>query len=644
MGYNAIDLVGQRGARHQLESLGDTVRSLANLPFERPEVPLCRGRPSTLDAASALGWSDAGIMTGLLLVGVMAPVLLALSTHSLGIARNDDWAYRRGLWEFVRTGRYSLVGWGSMTLVGQVLWAAPFVLLFGAQPWVPSLAVALLAAAGLVAAYLVARTLLGRPAAAACVLLTSTFPGFALSTADFMTDVPAFSAETVCLLFGALALRSSGRRQSLWLTSSMAVGLFGFSIREFDLAAPLAVLVALAWSDRRRLRTSLLGALGFLAACGAVYLWSAGLPGTQPKTLSLPTATSWEVLAGAYFTFSFTVSPALPGALRRWQVWRSWPALVAAALALALAALLVTGHHPIFIGNYLDQQGAGGDRVLAGTRPELFPAPVWEVLRAVALAGGIASAAVLGAMGAGLAQAWRGSLWLQPQLLGVERRLIVLFTWANVAVLAGYGLLFRTTFWDRYLWPVAFGALVLMLSRPLGRPTTVVVSGASVAPPAHSIRVAGAGSRLTATTRTVPLVTRAVFGFVAIVSVLVVGTTAAAVTLNSDSYDAARWTAGRDLVKVGYRATTVDAGFDWVGSHTTALAKPGRIAAGAPAYEEWYDQMFPGFRECALVSASRLLWPSLRLIHTVSYDEVGFAVPERLYLYAVDNSRCHAPG
>jgi hypothetical protein len=613
---------------------------------------LYRGRRPTPDAASALGWSDAGIMAGLLLVGVMAAVLLALSTHSLGIARNDDWAYRRVLWEFVRTGRYSLVGWGSMTLVGQVLWAAPFVLLFGAQPWVPSLAVALLAAAGLVAAYLVARTLLGRPAAAACVLLTSTFPGFALSTADFMTDVPAWSAEMVCLWLGARALRSRGRGQLAWLAASMATGLFGFSIREFDLAAPLAVLVALAWSDRRRLRTSLLGALGFLAACGAVYLWSAGLPGTQPKALSLPTAASWEVLAGAYFTFSFMVSPALPGALRRWQVWRSWPALVAAALALALGTFLVTGHHPIFIGNYLDQQGAGGDRVLAGARPELFPAPVWEVLRAVALAGGIALAAVLGAMGAGLARAWRSSSWLQPQLLGAERRLIVLFTWASVAVLAGYGLLFRTTFWDRYLWPVAFGALVLMLSRPLARPLarrmTVLVSGAAVAPPAHSIGVVGAGGRLTATTRTAttrmaPLVTRAVLGLVAVVSALVVGATAAAVTLNSDSYDAARWTAGGDLVKAGYQATTVDAGFEWVGTYATGLAKPGRAVAGAPAYEQWYDQLFPGFRDCALVSASPLLSPSLHLIHTVSYDEVGFAVPERVYLYAVDNSRCHVP-
>jgi 4-amino-4-deoxy-L-arabinose transferase-like glycosyltransferase len=594
---------------------------------------------SSLEAASPLSLKDAGVVAGLLLVGVVAPVLLALSTHSLGIARNDDWAYRRVLLEFARTGHYSLVGWGSMTLVGQVLWAAPFVLLFGAQPWVPSLAVALLAAAGLVAAYLVARTLLGRPAAAVCVLLTITFPGFALSTADFMTDVPAWSAEMVCLLLGALALRSTGRAQLAWLASSMAAGLFGFSIREFDLAAPVAVLLALAWSDRHRLRTSLLYAVGFLAACGAVYLWSAGLPGTQPKALSLPTATSWEVLAGAYFTFSFMVCPALPGAVWRWRVWRSGPALVAVALALVVGALLVTGRHPIFIGNYLDQQGSGGDRVLAGTRPELFPGPVWEVLRAVALAAGIASAAVLGAMGAGLARAWRG--WFRPQPQpGAERRLVVIFTWASIAVLAGYGLFFRTTFWDRYLWPVAFGALVIMLAGQSGG-SPVLASGASLARPLVGGGPEGdAGGGLTGAPGPARPLPRLATRLVVLAFSLLVGTTAVLITLNSDSYDAARWAAGRDLVKGGYRATTVDAGFEWVGSHATGLTRPGRVVAGAPAYEQWYDQLFPGFRDCALVSASHLLWPSLRLIRTVSYDEVGFALPERLYLYIVDNSPC----
>ncbi len=76
---------------------------------------------------------------------------------------------------------------------------------------------------------------------------------------------------------------------------------------------------------------------------------------------------------------------------------------------------------------------------------------------------------------------------------------------------------------------------------------------------------------------------------------LAVGVTAALVALNSDSYDAARWTA--PPVTTSSRLASQ--------SHANGLAKPGRAVAGAAAYEQWYDQMFPGFGDCALVSGSR---------------------------------------
>ena len=114
----------------------------------------------------------------------------------------------------------------------------------------------------------------------------------------------------------------------------------------------------------------------------------------------------------------------------------------------------------------------------------------------------------------------------------------------------------------------------------------------------------------------------------------------AAPTLNSDVYDAARWSAGRDAVKAGFAAGTVDAGFEWVGSDTTAIARPGRRVAAAPPYDTWYDQMFPAFKECALVSGSRLDQAPLVLLRTIHYQELAFAVPEVLYLYAVRTKAC----
>lgn len=82
--------------------------------------------------------------------------------------------------------------------------------------------------------------------------------------------------------------------------------------------------------------------------------------------------------------------------------------------------------------------------------------------------------------------------------------------------------------------------------------------------------------------------------------------------------------------------------FEWVGSHASGLAKAGRHVASAPPYETWYDQMFPGFKECAFVSGSRLDEPQLALLRTVSHYELGFATSENLYVYAVRGEVCPA--
>jgi len=110
--------------------------------------------------------------------------------------------------------------------------------------------------------------------------------------------------------------------------------------------------------------------------------------------------------------------------------------------------------------------------------------------------------------------------------------------------------------------------------------------------------------------------------------------------LNSSSYNSAVWSAGEQLVRAGYPAQVVDAGFDWVGSHAGVLARPGRRAAGLPGYETWYDRMFPGLEVCAMVSSSPLSLPGFRLLRVASYDEIGFAVPERLYLYVAERGYC----
>ncbi len=118
------------------------------------------------------------------------------------------------------------------------------------------------------------------------------------------------------------------------------------------------------------------------------------------------------------------------------------------------------------------------------------------------------------------------------------------------------------------------------------------------------------------------------------------GAVAISVTLNADSYDGARWSAGQIAVAAGVRANAVDAGFDWVGSHATTPALRARQMAGVPSYVMWYDQLFPDFRDCAFVSGSLPAPHGTSLIGRVRYNEVGFAVPEYLYIYAVRARSC----
>ena len=110
---------------------------------------------------------------------------------------------------------------------------------------------------------------------------------------------------------------------------------------------------------------------------------------------------------------------------------------------------------------------------------------------------------------------------------------------------------------------------------------------------------------------------------------------------NSDAFDAALWRGGNYAVAAGYKATEVDAGFDWVAYHSrngADLDAPSTL----PPWGVWYDVDFPGFSDsdCSIASASPLAIPNLVLYKTISYNEFWLAGPRNLYLYGADSSRC----
>jgi hypothetical protein len=609
---------------------------MANVPDGAPQTEQATGkRPRHwrfLGPGHVLGrrrWTtgDTMVVLGLVAIGVALPAAAALWSHTFGVPRYDDWAYRRVLWDFVQTGHISLVGWGAMSLIGQILWAAPFAIVLGGHPWVASFSVAVASAIGISCAYWLARAVVGRIWGVACTLLVLAAPGFLVNTSTFMTDLPAFSAEIACLAIGVAALERQGRRRWALLAASMVLGCVGFSVREFDLAAPIAVLATLALQDRifareggrqnvrgggssrpgRHLRPYVVAGAGLVVACAVIYVWTWQLPGAQHEGLRAPSVAALRSIAGGYFALALFVAPFLPAA-----AWKSWtrPSIrgtVVAGAVLAVGALLMATGHSIFSGNYLTPQGMSTTATLTGFRPVLFPGPTWTVLEVV----GTGAGTVLGFLAANASYAASTSLPSWRGGLVTERTVISIFTWLSGAGLVLYGLFVQGPIFDRYVWPLVFATAMLLASRALAAETPRPASLAT--PGTAALATVGA----------------------TVLLALVAGVLATTVTLNADSYDGARWSAGQEAVKAGARASSVDAGFDWVGAHADAPAVRAHQVAGVPSYEMWYDQLFPRFRDCAFVSGSLPAPRGTSLIGIVRYEEVGFAVPEHLYIYAV---------
>lgn len=495
-------------------------------------------------------WSKADwlIVGGLCGVVVLLPALVSLAAGSFSIPQNDDWAYHRIAEHFAQTGHLVFTGWGEMTLIGQILWSWPFLRVFGDHGWVFGISTAALAVIGVSCAYYVARQVLAQSWAAAAVLLVAAVPLFAWSASTFMTDVPTFAAETACLALGVAALSRHGWLRWAFLGGAMAVGLFGFSIREFALAAPVAVLLCAGAGDSAGRRYWYLAAgVAGLVVFAVVYWWSTHLPGALQETITRPSPASIAGVVRDYFTMAFMLSPAVALAAWRRLRWRlSWSTITAYAV-FVLGAAIDRHYHGLFIGNYLDPQGFGDIELLGGGRPTLLPTSLWDLLTVVGL--------VSGGLLAGIA------VTVDPQAL----RRLRSWAWGTpIGVIWAFGVLFATglavcglityLFFDRYLWPLifAFGVLLLYYSQPAPR-------------------------------REWP---RLVAGTVVALSALLVLVTTA-LTVNADTYSAARWHAGQVAVAHGVPAKAVDAGFEWVGAHATGVVNKSLHPAG-PAYEPWY--------------------------------------------------------
>jgi 4-amino-4-deoxy-L-arabinose transferase-like glycosyltransferase len=563
---------------------------------------------------SAIRRQDVALIVGLLLLAVVLPFLTSAIAGTVEIPRNDDWSFRRIAVDLASTGRLALDGMSAMMLIGQVIVTQPLLWLFQSSPWAFAAAGLIFATAGILSSYVMGRQILTPVLAAMAAGLLAIFPGYLAYATSYMTDVPAIAAAFACLACGMVAVRRRTIRLP-WLAAAVGLGLFAFSIREFTLAAPAAVLLAAILTGPRQRSTWLLTA-GVVAGCIVLYLWRASLPGQMPPVVNRPLSILQS--AEALSSVAFAIAPAALLGFIRWRPHlHRIDVAIGTGIGVVLAFMRLTqGPRGISIpqvalSNMASQFGVPAADYLTGARPLLFGKPVWMAVNGLALLSTVVVIGVgTGILGAHLRRT-RGSIPSVIERCGSPAGVLVLFAITATAGLFVFSLTRGVS--DRYLWPLTtpLAVLYLFVSRDL-RPGSI--RGAAPAGPV------AAGSALVLATALVGL--------------------SFAYMLNANAFDAARWQAGERLVEMGLRPDSIDAGYEWMGDHASV---PGNSTVGGsirPFYRNWW----PAFQECAVVSSRPKPPEGASLVATADYRLELFAGRKAtLYLYRFDRPGCAPP-
>jgi 4-amino-4-deoxy-L-arabinose transferase-like glycosyltransferase len=216
-------------------------------------------------------WRYPALTAALFLVSVLLihPVLEA------GVI--DDWSFvylARGL---AIDGHLVYNGWGEPTMIPQALWGALFFKLFGFSFLVARISTVVLCLLLVPVLYALGREVGLKPAFANfAVLLLVLCPVFVPEAVSFMTDVPSFFFTAACLYAALRAAKASDMRTCAWWGVGATVfGILAGATRQLCWAAPLWMLLAAAWVQRRNRAALALAACWPAAAvaCAGTLLW-----------------------------------------------------------------------------------------------------------------------------------------------------------------------------------------------------------------------------------------------------------------------------------------------------------------------------------------------------------------------------------
>lgn len=180
-------------------------------------------------------------------------IFVAIPPARQNFPLNDDWAYARGLFAWARGEGIHYFGWTSIPLLGQWIWAWPWVKALGESHAVLRLSTVALSLVGVAAFYDLLRRGAGisprRAAFGAATLALN--PLFLIVSGTFMGDVPALSFALIALALATRALKTASL--GAWEAASLAAAL-GVLTRQNAIAAPLAAAIALGATPTLRRR------------------------------------------------------------------------------------------------------------------------------------------------------------------------------------------------------------------------------------------------------------------------------------------------------------------------------------------------------------------------------------------------------
>lgn len=553
-------------------------------------------------AGGRLGLRDASALAALGLAGVGIPLWLAAAAGAIGIPSGDDWVYIRGASGLFATGSIAMPGHNAAAF-GQLVLVQPLLWLAGGHSWAFTAFGLIMGIIGTAATYLLGRRFVSVGSAVLVVLLVAAFPGFARETATFVTDVPAYALGALCLLLGVRWLQGDGGR--LTLIASLGVGLVAVSIREFAVAAPASIVIA-GWVRSRAEERFLLAVVSGVLAAGflAVVLVADAIPG---RSLAGAGGLSFPILLGpAFTTLAAALLPASVLSVSRRMATLS-PIHVLAGVGLVALTIVAVPDGPFLWGYLVVASGTVPDAVLSGVRDAVIPARAWVVSQQLALFAAILAAALVLKFGQRHLARVRSLPGARAALARIARSRggpLVIFLVVYAGGLAVFGTM--NAIYDRYLYPMIPVAAILLLS---GMPE-----------PARSRRGEA----------------------IAHAAIVWLGVIAFIIAANSFAYDAARYRAGEAAVALGYPPGRVDAGYEWVGYH----AGGSEVAAAHEYGLMWYDDNWPSFRPCALLSNSPLDVAGYSLIREdrAAYRQLLFIGPaEPLFLYGATEGGCPRP-